>query len=181
MPPPPPGVPALAENHAGAKPRSVRERLEEHRKNPACAVCHNIMDPLGFSLENFDAVGAWRTRAESREAIDATGMLVDGTRVNGPVTLRAALLARPDAFTGTLTEKLLTYALGRGVAYYDMPAVRSVVRKATAADYRLSSIILGIVQSTPFQMKRRDLKPSAEMAAIPALRSQGESSHEVHH
>ena len=105
VPPPPPGVPALEENHSGLRPRSVRERMEEHRKNPACSGCHNIMDPLGFSLENFDAVGAWRSRSESGAPIDASGKLVDGTVVDGPVSLRNALLARSGAFTQTLTEK----------------------------------------------------------------------------
>ena len=161
VPPPPPGVPALEENHAGLRARSVRERMEEHRRKPACAVCHNIMDPLGFSLENFDAVGAWREHSESGARIDASGMLVDGTKVDGPVSLRNALLARPDTFIRTLTEKLLTYAVGRGVEYYDMPAVRAIVRKSAQNDYRLSSLILGIVESAPFQMKRGDPSETA--------------------
>jgi hypothetical protein len=154
VPPPPPNIPALEENHAGIKPRSVRERMEEHRKNPACSVCHNIMDPIGFSLENFDATGAWRIRNESNAPLDASGVLVDGTKVDGPVALRKALLSRPETFATTLTEKLMTYALGRGLEYYDMPAVRTVVHAAARNDYRVSSMILGIVRSTPFQMKR---------------------------
>jgi hypothetical protein len=154
IPPPPPDIPALAENHTGVKPRSVRERMEEHRANPSCSVCHNIMDPVGFALENFDAIGAWRVHTEASSPIDASGVLVDGTKVNGPVALRNALLSRPDTFVTTLTEKLLTYALGRGVEYYDMPSVRGVVHRAARNDYRMSAIILGIVQSTPFQMKR---------------------------
>jgi hypothetical protein len=154
VPPPPPNIPALEENHAGIKPRSVRERMEEHRKNPACSVCHNIMDPIGFSLENFDATGAWRIRNESNAPLDASGVLVDGTKVDGPVALRKALLSRPETFATTLTEKLMTYALGRGLEYYDMPAVRAVVHGAARNDYRISSMILGIVRSTPFQMKR---------------------------
>jgi hypothetical protein len=166
VPPPPPGVPALEENHAGLRPRSVRERMEEHRKNPACSGCHNIMDPLGFSLENFDAVGAWRAHSESGAPIDASGKLVDGTVVDGPVSLRNALLARSGAFTQTLTEKLLTYAIGRGVEYYDMPAVRSIVRASAPGDYRFSSLILGIVRSAPFQMRR------TEIAETPAAREQ---------
>jgi hypothetical protein len=166
VPPPPPGVPALAENHGGLRPRSVRERMEEHRKNPACASCHNIMDPLGFSLENFDAVGAWREHSESGAPIDASGKLVDGTVVDGPVSLRNALLARSGAFTQTLTEKLMTYAIGRGVEYYDMPAVRSIVRASAPGDYRFSSLILGIVRSAPFQMRR------TEIAETPAARQQ---------
>jgi hypothetical protein len=166
VPPPPPGVPALEENHSGLHARSVRERMEEHRKNPACAGCHNIMDPLGFSLENFDAVGAWRVRSESGAPIDASGKLVDGTVVDGPVSLRNALLARSGAFTQTLTEKLMTYAIGRGVEYYDMPAVRSIVRGSQPNDYRFSSLILGIVRSAAFQMRR------TEIAETPAARQQ---------
>jgi mono/diheme cytochrome c family protein len=168
VPPPPPGVPALEENHTGLRPRSVRERMEEHRKNPACSGCHNIMDPLGFSLENFDAVGAWRSRSESGAPIDASGKLVDGTTVDGPVSLRNALLARSGSFTQTLTEKLMTYAIGRGVEYYDMPAVRSIVRAAASTDYPFSSLILGIVRSAPFQIRR------AEIAEAPAARQEVE-------
>jgi Protein of unknown function (DUF1592)/Protein of unknown function (DUF1588)/Protein of unknown function (DUF1585)/Protein of unknown function (DUF1587)/Protein of unknown function (DUF1595)/Cytochrome C oxidase, cbb3-type, subunit III len=166
VPPPPPNVPALAENQAGDKPRSVRERMEQHRKNPACAVCHNIMDPLGFALENFDATGAWRTETEAHTAVDASGVLVDGSKVDGPVSLRNALLGHSDLFVGTLTEKLLTYALGRGLEYYDMPSVRKIVRESSNSDYRFSSIILGIVNSTPFQMRRKEnkLEPAATTA-----------------
>jgi hypothetical protein len=156
VPPPPPGIPALEENHAGARPRSVRERLEEHRKNPGCAVCHNLMDPLGFSLENFDATGAWRARAESGAAVDSSGVLVDGTRVEGPASLRNALLAHSNEFVQTLTEKLLTYAIGRDVEYYDMPAVRQIVRNSAKDDYRFSSLILGIANSPQFQMRRNE-------------------------
>jgi hypothetical protein len=151
VPPPPPGVPALAENRSGEKPRSVRERLEEHRKNPACSVCHNLMDPLGFALENFDATGAWRTRSESHEPVDAAGMLVDGTPVNGPAALRDVILAQPETVVRTVTEKLMTYAMGRGVEAYDMPAVRQIVRSAASTDYRFSNLIFGIVSSAPFQ------------------------------
>ncbi len=166
VPPPPPNVPALAENHAGAAPRSVRERMEQHRKNPACAVCHNIMDPLGFALENFDATGAWRTETEARTPVDASGVLVDGSKVDGPVSLRNALLSHPKMFVGTMTEKLMTYALGRGLEYYDMPAIRKIVRESSASDYRFSSIILGIVESAPFEMRRKEtkLEPAANTA-----------------
>ncbi len=166
VPPPPPNVPALAENHAGAAPRSVRERMEQHRKNPACAVCHNIMDPLGFALENFDATGAWRTETEARTPVDASGVLVDGSKVDGPVSLRNALLSHPKMFVGTMTEKLMTYALGRGLEYYDVPAIRKIVRESSASDYRFSSIILGIVESTPFEMRRKEtkLEPAANTA-----------------
>jgi hypothetical protein len=152
-PPPPPNVPPLKENEEGAKPRSVRELMEEHRKNPACAGCHAVMDPLGFSLENFDGIGEWRTKDQSGP-IDASGQLADGTKVEGPVTLRQALLKHPEQFTGTVTEKLLTYALGRGLEFYDMPVIRGIVRDAARNDYRFSSLIMGIVKSTPFQMRK---------------------------
>jgi hypothetical protein len=158
IPPPPPDIPSLAENHTGVKPRSVRERMDEHRANPACAVCHNIMDPLGFALENFDATGAWRTRTEADGPVDASGVLVDGSKVDGPVALRRALLERPEAFVNTFTEKLMTYALGRGIDYYDMTSLRAVVRQAAASDYRMSALILGIVRSAPFQMKGAGLQ-----------------------
>jgi hypothetical protein len=151
-PPPPPEVPPFPENTSGQKPLSVRERMERHRDNPACASCHKIMDPLGFALENFDAVGKWRLRDEG-DAIDASGQLADGTRVDGVVSLRQAILKRPDVFVGTLTEKLLTYSLGRGLDYYDMPAVRAIVREASADNSRFSSLVLGIVKSVPFQMR----------------------------
>ncbi len=118
-PAPPPNVPALKENNEGGKILSVRERLEEHRKSPACASCHKIMDPLGFALENFDAIGQWRAKSEDGAPIDASGVLLDGSKVNGPATLRAALMSRPEVFVTTLTEKLMTYALGRGVDYND--------------------------------------------------------------
>jgi hypothetical protein len=152
--PPPAGVPPLKENAAGGKPLTVRERMEQHRANPACAGCHKVLDPLGFALDNFDAVGAWRTLGEDGSPIDATGVLADGTKVNGPVDLRNALLSRPDVFVGTMTEKLMTYALGRGVEYYDMPAIRAIVHESARNDYRFSSLILGVVKSTPFQMRR---------------------------
>jgi hypothetical protein len=126
--------------------------MERHRDNPTCASCHKIMDPLGFALENFDAVGRWRLRDEEN-AIDASGQLADGTRVDGVVSLRQALLKRPDVFVGTLTEKLLIYSLGRGLDYYDMPAVRAIVREASADNSRFSSLVLGIVKSVPFQMR----------------------------
>jgi hypothetical protein len=151
-PPPPPDVPALEEKGNPAEPHSVRERLERHRASPACAGCHKMMDPLGFALENFDAVGAWRTRDEG-VPIDASGQLVDGTKVDGVVTLRQAILKRPEMFVGTLTEKLLVYALGRGLSYHDMPVVRGVVDDAARRDFRFSSLILGIVRSAPFQMR----------------------------
>lgn len=152
-PAPPPNVPALKENSDDGKPLSMRQLMEQHRANPACASCHRVMDPLGFSLENFDAVGAWRTK-EPAGAIDASGQLADGSSVNGPAELRKAILRRPEQFVGTMTEKLLTYALGRGLEYYDMPAVRGIVRESAKSNYRFSSLVMAIVRSTPFQMKQ---------------------------
>jgi hypothetical protein len=153
--PPPPTTPALKEQQhkAGGKTLSMRERISEHRANPACAGCHNVMDPLGFPFENYDAVGRWRT-VEENKPIDASGGLPDGSKFDGVAGLQKALLNRPEIFVGTLSEKLLTYALGRGVEYYDAPAIRSVVRNARGKDFRFSSIITGIVGSTPFQMRR---------------------------
>jgi hypothetical protein len=152
-PPPPPNVPTLQEKAATGKTLSMRERMAEHRANPACAGCHKLMDPVGFSLENYDAVGRWRT-AEDGKPIDSSGGLPDGSKFTGVAGLQQALLARPELFAATFTEKLLTYALGRGVDYYDEPAVRAVARQAQGNDYRFSSFILGIVTSTPFQMRR---------------------------
>jgi Protein of unknown function (DUF1592)/Protein of unknown function (DUF1588)/Protein of unknown function (DUF1585)/Protein of unknown function (DUF1587)/Protein of unknown function (DUF1595) len=154
-PKPPADVPPLKENVAGAKPMPVRVRLEEHRRNPACAGCHTMMDPIGFALENFDALGAWR-RNDSGFPVDPSGQLVDGTKIDGPVSLRKALVARSDAFIRTFTEKLLTYALGRGVEYYDMPAVRAIDREAARNGNRFSAVILGIVKSAPFQQRRAE-------------------------
>jgi hypothetical protein len=152
-PAPPPNVPALKENDEGGKVTTVRERMEEHRRNPACATCHRVMDPLGFSLDNFDAIGQWRSK-EAGLPIDASGQLADGTKINGVVDLRRALLLHPERFVGTMTEKLMTYALGRGLEYYDMPVVRSIARDAARNDDRFSSLVMGIVKSTPFQMRR---------------------------
>ena len=146
---------------------TMRERMEEHRKNPVCAGCHKIMDPIGLSLENFDAVGAWRTRDGGTlgSPINASGELLDGTKVDGVVTLRQALVKHPEIFVGTVTEKLLTYALGRGLAYYDMPTVRAIVRDTAPDNYRFSSIVLGIVNSTPFQ-KRTKVTQEIENPAV---------------
>ena len=154
-PPPPPDVPALAENDdSDAAPQSVRERMEAHRANPVCASCHRVMDPLGFALENFDAIGRWRTTSAAGTPVDAGGELADGTPVSGPASLTAALLKRPESFVTTVTEKLLTYGLGRGVEYFDAPAVRTIVREAADDDYRWSALIAGIARSVPFQMRR---------------------------
>jgi len=150
IPPPPPDVPPLKETKAGERPRSMREQMAEHRANPACASCHKVMDPVGFALENFDAVGAWRAR-DASGPIDASGDLVDGTKVDGVVGLRKAILARPEEFVQTLTEKLMTYALGRGLDYRDMPEVRAIVRDAAAENYRFSALILNIAHSPQFQ------------------------------
>jgi hypothetical protein len=160
-PPPPPDVPPLKEDGDGEAPHTLRERLERHRANPACAGCHRLMDPLGFALENFDAVGAWRT-VEAGKSIDTSGQLIDGTKVDGVKALREALLARPDVFVSTLTEKLFTYGLGRGLDASDMPAVRTIVRRARADGYRFSSLILGIVRSTPFRWKMAEARLKAE-------------------
>ncbi len=150
--PPPPNIPALKERSDTGKPTTLRERMEEHRTNPTCAGCHRMMDPIGFSLENFDALGQWRTTDEGVK-IDPSGTLFNGAKVDGPASLRQMLTSRPEVFVGVLIEKMLTYGLGRGVQYYDMPAVRSVVRDAGHNDFRFSSIVLGIVKSAPFQMK----------------------------
>jgi cytochrome c5 len=150
---PPPDVPALRENDEGGRPESVRARLELHRTNPTCASCHRVMDPLGFALENFDGIGTWRIR-ELGGSVDASGQLTDGTVVDGPVTLREGLLQRREMFVRTLTEKMLTYALGRGVEHKDMPLVRAIAGDAARQEYRFSAIVLGIVRSTPFTMKK---------------------------
>jgi hypothetical protein len=136
------------------QPASLRARMEEHRKNPTCAACHKIMDPIGFSLDNFDLIGTWRG-AELGAKIDATGQLVDGTQLDGPSSLRKALLSRSDVFVGTATEKLLTYATGRALKYYDMPVVRSIDREAAKSDNRFSALIEGVVKSDPFQMRMK--------------------------
>jgi hypothetical protein len=150
-PPPLPNVPPLQGN-AGTTPRTLRERMEQHRASPTCAGCHKVLDPLGFALENFDAIGGWRSR-EAGLPIDASGLLADGTSVNGVVALRDALVARSDIFVQTLTEKLTIYALGRGLQHDDMPVIRDIVRKAGKQDYRFSALIMGIVTSAPFQMR----------------------------
>jgi hypothetical protein len=150
--PPPPQVESLKEGAAGEKPKTVRELMEVHRRNPSCNSCHGIMDPLGFALENFDAVGQYRVLdREARTAIDSTGVLPDGRPVNGPEDLRKALLADPSQFVQTITEKLMAYGVGRAVESHDMPMVRGIVREAAASDYRFTSIVLGIVRSDAFQ------------------------------
>ena len=153
-PPPPPNVPALKENGEGAPPTTVRARLELHRKNPVCAACHAQMDPLGFALENFDAVGRWRTEDEdSHTAIDASATLPDGSKFGSPAEFRTLLLKRRGEYTNAVVEKLMTYALGRGLDYHDAPVVRQILREVAPGDYRWSAIIMGIVKSAPFQMR----------------------------
>jgi hypothetical protein len=154
--PPPPDVPPLSAETTPGEPRTVRERLAQHRRSPVCANCHAPMDPLGFALENFDAIGRWRT-TDAGIAIDAAAVLADQiTTFEGPAGLRRVLLSRSEQFVETVTEKLLTYALGRGLEYYDRPVVRAITRDAEADDYRWSSLILGVVDSTPFRMRRAE-------------------------
>jgi hypothetical protein len=152
-PPPPPDIPALQETNAKTgRALTMRQAMEQHRANPSCASCHGRMDPLGFALENYDAIGRWRTQA-ANTPIDASGSLPDGSRFNGARGLIDAILRRPDAFANTVTERLMTYATGRGIEYFDAPAIRAVRRDAAAQDYRFSAIVLGIVKSVPFQMR----------------------------
>jgi hypothetical protein len=167
--PPPPNVPELKDNSDDTKPHSLRERMELHRTDAVCAGCHKVMDPIGFALENFDAVGHWRN-ADDGAAIDPAGTLFEGTRVDGPVTLRKMLVARPETFVGVMTEKLLTYALGRGLEYYDMPAVRRIVGDAAENGFRFSSLVAGVVNSPAFQMKSK-LAPAREGTAVALRRS----------
>ena len=152
-PPPPANVPPLDDVKMAKRNASVRERLAEHRKNPTCAGCHRLTDPVGFALENYDAVGRWRT-LEAGEPINPSGTLFDGTDFRGVAGLQNAILRRPELFITTLSEKLLIFAIGRGVAYYDAPAMRKIVRDASAQDYRFSSIVMGVVNSTPFRMRK---------------------------
>jgi hypothetical protein len=148
---PPPNVEALPENEEGRVAITVRERMELHRSQPGCHACHGVMDPLGFALENFDAIGRWQTKdAETRNPINASGQMADGTVITNVQDLRKAISARPAQFTQTLVEKLMLYALGRNLAYYDMPSVRAIVRQAGKDDYRFSAILKAIVTSEPF-------------------------------
>jgi hypothetical protein len=128
--------------------------MEQHRKVEPCASCHKVLDPLGFALDNFDGIGAWRVRGEDGAQIDASGVMSDGTKVGGVADMREYLLGRPNVFVGTMTTKLMTYALGRGVEYYDMPSIRAIVHEAERNDYRFSSLVLGVVKSPEFQMRR---------------------------
>jgi len=152
-PPPPPNVPSLKDD-ATTKNLTMRQRMELHRSNPTCAACHKMMDPLGFALENFDGLGSWRNSTGTGEPIDSSGVLPDGTAFDGPAGLREVLVTKRDLFVENFTERLLTYALGRGVEEYDHPALRKIAREAASDHHRWSSIILGIVNSAPFQMRR---------------------------
>jgi hypothetical protein len=161
--PPPPNVEAFQENKEGEQFKTIRQIMETHRANPTCNACHGVMDPLGFALENFDAIGTYRAvDSFTRTKIDTSGKLVDGTAVNGPADLRSALMAHPEQFVQTLTEKLATYALGRSIEYYDMPGIRTIVREAKATNYKFSSIVIGIVNAPAF---RSSVVERAEPAA----------------
>lgn len=160
IPPPPPGVNATLETKPGVIPPTMRERLAQHRTDASCNSCHSVIDPLGFALENFDVIGGWRTVDESGHAVDASGATAGGEKIDGLAGLRAVLLEDPSAFPQTVTEKLMAYALGRRLEYYDEPAVRRIVHNAAGADYRWSSLVLGIVQSPEFLMRASQLPPS---------------------
>jgi uncharacterized protein DUF1588/uncharacterized protein DUF1585 len=154
-PPPLPNVPALEEPGPGQAPKTMRAQMEQHRNNPVCAGCHKTMDPIGFALENFDVDGSWRTANVGGIALDTADVLPDGTRIDGVAGLRAALLKRPEVFVQALAGKLLLYALGRGLTANDMPALRAIVRNARGEQYRFSSLVMGIVDSVPFQMRMK--------------------------
>jgi len=164
-PPPAPDVPALEASAPEGRPSTVREQLERHRADPVCAGCHDVIDPVGFALENFDVDGSWRERNREGLPIDASGILIDGTPVDGPVALREALIADPELFAGTLTKKMLIYALGRGLDPRDMPVVRSIVRNAAKHNYSLQSIVLGIIESYPFLMRTNSSKSTINAVA----------------
>jgi Protein of unknown function (DUF1588)/Protein of unknown function (DUF1585) len=167
-PDPPPNVPTLKEqpvdSTGNAKAPTMRQTMEAHRANPVCASCHKIFEPIGLALENFDAVGAWRSE-DGDSPIDASGVLVDGSKVDGVATLREALVRRSDQFVRVVTEKMLTYALGRGVEYQDMPLVRSIVHESAGNNYKFTSIVLGIVKSAPFQMNTKTAGDNQQRAA----------------
>ena len=164
-PSPPPGVPPLRETRSEDHVPTMRERMAQHRANPACSSCHMLMDPIGLSMENFDAIGRWRTKGEDGAPVDAAGGLPNGSTFEGVSGLKQALLARPDRFVAAVSEKLLTFALGRGIEPYDGPAVRGIVRNARATDYRFDSVVLNIVKSTPFQMRSAPLSDMSSAEA----------------
>ncbi|MXX34264.1 MAG: DUF1588 domain-containing protein, partial [Gemmatimonadetes bacterium] len=154
-PPPPPDIPAFEETQAAEEGRflTVRERMAQHSSNPNCNSCHNVIDPLGLALENFDVTGTWRIR-DGGNPVDPVGTMYDGTELTGPEDLRAALLDIPDVLLSTFTENLMAYALGRRVEFYDMPTIRTITREAAENDYRVSSFIMGVVRSPAFRMAR---------------------------
>jgi hypothetical protein len=168
-PPPPPNVPTFDETNGikNARVLSVRERMEAHRANPACTSCHRVIDPLGLALENFDAIGSWRIK-DGDTPVDATGTMYDGSKLDGPASLREALLRHSDVVILSFIENLMTYALGRPVEYYDMPAIRSIVAEASASGNRMSAFVVGIVKSTPFQMAKAAEATTSEAAAAGA-------------
>jgi len=175
-PPPLPNVPTLEESNKENAPKTVREQLERHRTPVVCAGCHRVIDPPGFALEHFNSVGQWRLKSENGASIDSAGILADGSKVDGPVALRAAILARPEAFATVLTERLMTYALGRGVEPSDMPVIRSIVRKTAADNYRLASIVQGIIDSAPFQMRTK-LEPAGTPSTVARADSTASTEH----
>jgi hypothetical protein len=151
-PPPPPDVPSLKTEEQPGKPMTIREAMVLHRAAPACAGCHARMDPIGFALENFDAIGRWRER-DSDQPINVSGVLPDGTQIEGVAGLKQALIREPEQFVSTVAEKLLMYSTGRNVQFYDAPAIRAAVRGAAADNYKFSSLMVGVVKSAPFQMR----------------------------
>jgi hypothetical protein len=164
---PPPGVEQFKENEPGKKMATVRERLEVHREQKSCNSCHGVIDPLGFALENYDVVGTWRNRdRDAGTVIDASGQLASGVPVKGPSDLNKALLARPDQFVQALTEKLMVYALGRPLRHQDMPAVRAIVRRAAADNYRFGTLVQAIAASEAFRLRRLPSGPPAEPARV---------------
>jgi hypothetical protein len=150
-PPPPPNIPSLKTEGAG-KPLTLRDAMTAHRANPSCATCHARMDPIGFAMENFDAIGKWR-ELDAGRAIDTSGVFPDGTAFNGVSGLKQVLLQQSDQFVGTVAERLLMYAIGRNLQYYDQPSVREIVREAAASHYTMPSLVLAVVKSKPFQMR----------------------------
>jgi hypothetical protein len=164
-PPPLPNVPSLEQSNQENAPKTVRAQLERHRTPVVCAGCHRVIDPPGFALEHFNSVGQWRTKSENGAVIDSAGVLADGTKVDGPVELRKAITSRPGAFATVLTERLMTYALGRGLEPSDMPVVRAIVRRSAVDNYRLASLVQGIIDSAPFQMRTK-LEPAENSTRV---------------
>jgi hypothetical protein len=174
-PPPLPNVPTLEESNKdlATTPKTVREQLELHRANAVCASCHRVIDPVGFALENFNPVGQWRATGEDGAPLDTGGVLADGSKVDGPAALREAILSRPEAFATVLTERMMTYALGRRVEPSDMPVVRRIVRAAARGNYQFGALVMGIVESAPFQMRTKlePVDPANRVAQAGAVNS----------